>query len=42
MSVQFENGIMMSFCASIDFSERRTSKNNMAAFREVVMIKAKA
>ena len=29
----------MSFCACIDFYRRRTSKNNMAAFREAVMLK---
>lgn len=29
----------MSFNACIDFYQRRTSKNNMAAFREVVMLK---
>ena len=29
----------MSFCACIDFYQRRTSKNNMAAFRETVALK---
>ena len=29
----------MSFCACIDVYQRRTSKNNMAAFREAVMLK---
>ena len=33
------NIISMSFCACIDFYQRRTSKNKMAAFREAVMLK---